>query len=106
VVSIVKMATVFEECSTEERFCVQDDSMQMIFVNKCFLFTVGRVCRVKRFTSRSRNSLKGVRKFQMMPDQVRKWLRQQSNDFYVAGFEALLKRWDKFFNVGRRYVEK
>jgi hypothetical protein len=31
---------------------------------------VGSVCRVKRFTTGSRNSLKDVRKSQMMPDQV------------------------------------
>jgi hypothetical protein len=27
-------------------------------------------------------------------------------DFYVAGFDMLVKRWDKFMNVGRGYVEK
>jgi hypothetical protein len=42
----------------------------------------------------------------MMPDQVWKWLRQQSKNFYAAGFEALVKRWDKCINVGREYVEK
>jgi hypothetical protein len=55
-VSVVKMATVLEECTTVERFllcvfCGQKDSMQRIFIKKCFLFTVGRVCRVKRFTT-------------------------------------------------------
>jgi hypothetical protein len=30
--------------------------MQRIFIKKCFLFTVGSVCRVKRFTTGSRNS--------------------------------------------------
>jgi hypothetical protein len=42
----------------------------------------------------------------MMPDQVRKWLRQQSKDFYAAGFDALVKLWDKCINVGGGYVEK
>jgi hypothetical protein len=42
------------------------DSMKRIFLKKCFLFTVGSVCRVKRFTAGSRNSLKDVRKSQMM----------------------------------------
>jgi hypothetical protein len=37
---------------------------------------------------------------------VRKWLRQQSNDFYAAGFGALVKRWDKYTCVGEGYVEK
>jgi hypothetical protein len=41
-----------------------------------------------------------------MSDQVPKCLRQQSKDFYVAGFDALVKRWDKCINVGRGYVEK
>jgi hypothetical protein len=41
-----------------------------------------------------------------MPDQVRKWLRQQSKDFYGAGFDALVKRWDKCINIGGGYVEK
>jgi hypothetical protein len=38
--------------------------------------------------------------------ELRKWLRQQSKDFYAAGFDALLKLWDKCINVGRGYVEK
>jgi hypothetical protein len=52
------------------------------------------------------NSLKDVRKSQTMPDQERKWLRQQSKDFCAAGFDALVKRWDKCVNVGEGYVEK
>jgi hypothetical protein len=31
---------------------------------------------------------------------VRKWLRQQSKYFYAAGFDALVKRWDKCISVG------
>jgi hypothetical protein len=42
----------------------------------------------------------------MMPDEVRKWLRQQSKDFCAAGFDALVKRWDKCIDVGGGYVEK
>jgi hypothetical protein len=38
--------------------------------------------------------------------EVRKWLRQQPKDFYTAGFDALLKRWDKCISVGGGYVEK
>jgi hypothetical protein len=38
--------------------------------------------------------------------QVRKWLRQQSKDFYAAGFDALVKRLDKCVNVGGGYAEK
>jgi hypothetical protein len=52
----VKVVTVLEDSTTEEQrflcvFCGQKDSLQMIFVKKCFLFTGGSVCRVKRFTA-------------------------------------------------------
>jgi hypothetical protein len=80
--------------------------MQRIFIKKYFLFTVGSVFRLKLFTTGSRNSLKDVRKSQMMPDQARKWLRRGLKDFYAAGFDALVKRWDKCNNVAGRYVEK
>jgi hypothetical protein len=54
------------------------------------------VCRVKRFTTGFRNSLKD----EEVETEVRKWLRQQSKDFYFAGFDALVKRWDKYVDVG------
>jgi hypothetical protein len=62
-------------CTTEEkssivRFYNQEERMQSIFIKKCFLFTVESVCRLKRFATWSRNSLKDVRKSQMMPDHV------------------------------------
>jgi hypothetical protein len=39
--------------------------------------------------------------------EVRKWLRQQSKDFYAAGFDAALaKQWDKCISIGGGYVEK
>jgi hypothetical protein len=47
-----------------------------------------------------------IRKSQMMSYQVRKWLRQQSKYFYVAGFDAPVKRRDKCISIGGGYVEK
>jgi hypothetical protein len=70
-----------------------------------FLFTVGSVCRVKRFTAGSRNS-QGRWKVRDDETEVRKWLGQQSENFCAAGFEALVKRWDKCISVGGGYVEK
>jgi hypothetical protein len=66
--ALIQMATVLEECNTEEqRYVVclygQRDSMQRIFIKKCFPFMVGSVCRVKRFRTLSINSLKDVFKF-------------------------------------------
>jgi hypothetical protein len=37
--------------------------------------------------------------------EVWKWLRRQSKDFYVVGFEALVKQWDKCLNVGGGHVK-
>jgi hypothetical protein len=36
--------------------------------------------------------------------EVRKWLRQRPKGLYAAGFDALVKRWDKCINGGG-YVE-
>jgi hypothetical protein len=69
---------------------------------KYVLFTVGSVCRVKWFCL-------GGRCFaddEEVETEVRKWLRQQSKYFYAAGFDALVKRWDKCISVGGGYVEK
>jgi hypothetical protein len=43
-------------------FCGQMDSMQRIFRNKCFLFTMGNVCRVKWYTTGSWNLSQGLSK--------------------------------------------
>jgi hypothetical protein len=31
--------------------------------------------------------------------EVQKWLRQQSKDFYAAGFDALVKRWGQAYQM-------
>jgi hypothetical protein len=38
--------------------------------------------------------------------EERKWLRQQSRDFYAASFDAMIMQWDKCMNVIGGYVEK
>jgi hypothetical protein len=63
---------------------------------------VGNVYLVKRFTTGSSKSLKD----EEVETEVRKWLTQQSKAFYSAGFDALVKRWDKCINFGGGYVEK
>jgi hypothetical protein len=67
--------------------------MQRMFIKKCFLFTLGNVCRVKRFTNGSRNYFKD----EEAETEGWKWLRQQSN---AAGFDTLVKRWDKCVDIG------
>jgi hypothetical protein len=74
-------------------------------MKKRFFVTAASVRYVKSFTTGSINSLEDVRKSQMMPGQVRKWLSQQSKYFYAAGFDALVKQWDMCIKVGGTYVE-
>jgi hypothetical protein len=38
--------------------------------------------------------------------EVQKWLMQHSKNYYAAGLDALVKRWDKFINAGEGYVEQ
>jgi hypothetical protein len=44
--------------------------------------------------------------YEEVETEALKWPRQQTKDFYVAGFDALVKRWDKCINVGGGHVEK
>jgi hypothetical protein len=88
------MATELEEYSTEEqrsvvRFFLWAKGLDAKNIHQ-EMFMVGSVCRVKRFATGSRNSLKDLRKLQMMTDQVRKWLREQPKDFYAADFDVLV----------------
>jgi hypothetical protein len=101
------MVTVLEKFIIKEQrsvvsFCGQKNSMQKISIKKCFLFMVGSVCHVKQFTT-------GGKRFaddEEVEMEVWKWLRQQSKNFCAAGFDALVKQWDKCINVGGGYVEK
>jgi hypothetical protein len=52
-----------------------------------FPVCVGSVCSVKGFHLGS----KGFADDEEVETEVSKWLRQQSNDFYPAGFSALVK---------------
>jgi hypothetical protein len=38
--------------------------------------------------------------------EMRKWLKQQSKHFCVAGSDVVVQQWDKCINVGGGYVEK
>jgi hypothetical protein len=94
------MATMFEECITEEQRSV------MRLFGVCAIALNAKDIHKEMFPFYGGNSLKDVRKSLTMPDQVWKWLRQQSKDLYAAGFDALIKRWGKCTNVAGGYVEK
>jgi hypothetical protein len=68
------MATVLEECTTErQRSVVCILLAKRIFIKKSFLFTVGSVCRVKRFHLGGRSFADD----EEVETEVWKWLRQQ-----------------------------
>jgi hypothetical protein len=79
-----------------KRLNAKDIHKEMLF------FTVGSVCRVKR----SQQDGKLLADDQEIEREVRKWLRQQPKHFSVAGFDTLIKRWDKCIKVSGEYVEK
>jgi hypothetical protein len=70
---------------------------------------------VKRLNAKNiRKEIFTVKRFQLdgksfaddenVETEVRKLLRQQSNLFYAAGSDALVKRWDRCISVGGGYV--
>jgi hypothetical protein len=95
-VSVVKMATLLEECNTERQRSVMRFLWTKGFYTKDIHKGMFSVCGGKCLSriavqNRLKNSLRDVRKLQMMSDKVRKCLRQQSKDFYAASFDALVK---------------
>jgi hypothetical protein len=105
------MATVLEECNTKDQRSVvrflwakalnaKDIHKEMVNVYgvKCLLREAVHNW-VKKFPQ-GRSKISDDKK------KVQNWLRQQSKDFYVADFDALVKRRDKCINVRGGYVEK
>jgi hypothetical protein len=77
-------------------YCGRRDSVKRIFIKKYFLFTVGSVCRVKKYTS-------GWYTFRWWGKgwNGRSEVAQTTaKNFHAAGFDALVKRWDKNIIVG------
>jgi hypothetical protein len=72
------MATVLEECSSVGCFLRTKGLNAKDIHKEMFPVYGGKCLSVKRFGTGSRGSLSDVPKWQMMPYQVRKWLRQQS----------------------------
>jgi hypothetical protein len=86
------MATLLEECTIEEQRSVLRSYVGKRTRIRRFLFTVGSVCRVKRFTTGVEKRGKRFAVDEEVETEERKLLRQQTKDFYAAGFDALLKR--------------
>jgi hypothetical protein len=69
-VSVVKMATVLEDCTTKQQRFLWSKGLNAKHIHKEILRVYGGVCRLNQFTAGSRNSLKDIQKSQMMPNQV------------------------------------
>jgi hypothetical protein len=82
------------------------DSMQRIFIKKCFLFTVGCLSH-KAVHNRVDKLCEGCSE---VADDARpgaKLAETTTKRLLSCGFlEALVKQWDKCINVGGGYVEK
>jgi hypothetical protein len=87
------MAIVLEECITEE----QRYDVRFFFVgtNSSIIKEMFPVYGGKCLSRKAGPALVA----NVSPITKRKWLRQ-TKDFYAAGFDALVKRWDKCINVG------
>jgi hypothetical protein len=66
---------------------------------QCKGYSQRNVWCVKRFATEPRHVSNAS------PMTKRKWLRQESEDFYASGFDALAKGWDKCINVSGGYVK-
>jgi hypothetical protein len=104
------MATVYGNYITEKQrcgmfFCWQKDSMQRILIKKRFPFKLESVCRIKRLTTGSR-SVANVSLMMKTLKKRAKVVGTTARNFYAAGFDALVRQWNKFISAGGGYVEK
>jgi hypothetical protein len=78
------------------------DPMRRIFIKKYFLFTVGKGLSHKAVRSWLANFCWWLRGWNGIAELAETTVKE---DFYAAGFDALVKRWNKCINVGGAYAE-
>jgi hypothetical protein len=96
------MATVLEECITKEQSSVVHFLWAEVLNAKDIHKEMFHVYNGKCLSCKAVHNADD----EEVETEVRKWLRQQSKDFYIAGFDLLVKQWDRCINVGGGYVEK
>jgi hypothetical protein len=99
------MATVLEEYTTEEQhsvvpFLLTKELNAKDILKEKFPVYGGKYLPRKGVHNWVEKFSQERSKPQMMLKQVWKWLRQQSKDFYAAGSDALVKRYDRCIDVG------
>jgi hypothetical protein len=103
------MTTVLEECTIEEQPSVVRflwaKGLNAKDIHKEMFPVYGGMC-LSRSAVHSWVQKHGKRfsEDEEVETEVRKYLRQQSKDFYSVGFDALVKRWDQCISVGGGYV--
>jgi hypothetical protein len=105
------MTTVLEECNTEEqhsfvRFLWAKELNAKNIHKEIFPVYGGNCLSRKAVHNWVEKFPQGRTEVADVEMEVRNWLRQQSKHFHAAGFDALVKRWDKSINVGGGCVEK
>jgi hypothetical protein len=64
-----------------------------IFIKKCVPLYGGKCLSCKAVHNWDDKRGKSFAHDEEVETEVQKWLRQQSEDFYSAGFDGLVKRW-------------
>jgi hypothetical protein len=104
------MATVFEEYTMEEQRSLVSflwaEGLNAKNIHKEMFHLSGGKCLSRKAVHNWGEKCGKRFTDEEVETEVRKLLRQQSKDFYAAGFDALVKRWDKCINVGGGYVVK
>jgi hypothetical protein len=105
------MATVLEGCTTEEQSSVAGllwaKGLNAKDIYKEIIYIYGGNCSSRKTVHNcDENRGRHFAYDEEVETERRKWSRKQTKDFCPAGFEALVKRWDKYINVGGGYVEK
>jgi hypothetical protein len=103
--TVLQLYTTEEQCSVV-RFLWEKRSNAKDIHKEMFSVYCGKCLSLKDVHKCVENFSQGRSKVTDDETEVRKWLRQQSKDFYAAVFDALVKRWEKCINVGGVYVEK
>jgi hypothetical protein len=113
------MAIVLEECSTEEQRSVVRFLWAKVFnakgIHKEMFPVYGGKCVTRKavhnwvekfYQGRSKvaDDARLCRPVEIATEAM--WLRQQSKYLYAAGFDALVKQWDRSMNVGGGYIGK
>jgi hypothetical protein len=106
-ISVVKMANVLP-CTTEKQCWVVRFSVGSRTVWEWYSYRSVSSLRWEVSVAVNGSQLGGKRSAdeEEVETKVRKWLRQQTKDFYAAATDALVKRWDKCIHVGGWYVGK